>query len=126
MSMPFQLVKSTILHFAHTAAHSAHAPTRTIIKDLHSVDVKAFNAALAKKDAHHCNVIRAISTLSVPDQSFLHKVDSSQPDTCPFCRQAVASGHHTIWSCTHPDLVQARTQITHDDQRTLIDNVEHL
>eukprot|EP00973_Karenia_brevis_P077853 10818703-Karenia_brevis.AAC.1 len=123
MTMPFQLLKPALLDMAFDAVHRVVSETRSVLHDLPTLDVGVFQAALHSDDMYHNNVIHMVSTLSAVDQSALHRFNVADSDVCIFCKSCPSSVHHVLWHCTHPTLVQARHDTSHDAQTYLLEQL---
>eukprot|EP00973_Karenia_brevis_P091443 12407466-Karenia_brevis.AAC.1 len=125
-TIPFQLFKSTVLHFAFSSVHAAYSQTRTILEGLTTLDVDVFLKALPTDNAHHVNIVKSVASLGIVDQAALHRFCDDNSDVCIFCQQATSSVHHIIWHCPHPKLVEARSRHTHCDQKTILEFLDYL
>ena len=72
-----------------------------------------------------------MATLSVADQSYVHRLDEEVDDLCIFCRTCTSSVPHILWHCCHPKLVAAKASFSDNVklasiERTLIENADLL
>eukprot|EP00973_Karenia_brevis_P090901 12404904-Karenia_brevis.AAC.1 len=125
--MPIQLLNPAISEYAFDRVHLASSRERTILHDLPNLDVHTYRAAMlpaTEDNQHRNNVINSVATLSIVDQSALHRFNGSDSDVCTFCHQCKSSVHHYIWKCPHPDLVAARERIEDPLERDLLAHID--
>ena len=72
--------------------------------------------------ARRSNVVHAVAMLSAVDQSALQRFRAVDSDLRIFCGKCPSSVHHCIWECSHPQLVKARFEVGHQDDKHTLDH----
>ena len=83
-SIPNHLQPS-LFALASRVVHSLVAADRIVVCDCPSIDSQVYNADAKMLEPATRGAVFGISTLSIADQSFAHRVDDDVDDTCIFC-----------------------------------------
>ena len=127
LSDPFNHVQAALPILAARVVHSQVALSRTVLQDCPAIDAQLYSEACKTLTPDQRGIMFGISTLSIADQAYLHRVDEDISDVCIFCGKCVSSVEHIYWNCDHPRLVEARNTVSDDAaqaklERTIIEN----
>ena len=127
LSDPYHHVRAAIPTLAACVVHSLFAAGRTVLQDCPAVDAQLYKEATKALEPDQPGFVFGIATLSIADQTYLHRVDEAISDTCIYCGATHSSVDDIYWECSHPRLVSARRSSTDDRkfaalEQILVDN----
>ena len=94
LSDPYNHICAALPVLAACVVHSLIAAGRTVLQDCPAIDPQICKGAFETLEPDQRGVVFSIATLSIADQSYLHKLDEDIPDTCIFCGNTVSSVDH--------------------------------
>ena len=77
MSDPYHHVCAALSTFAPSAVHSLVAPDRTVLHEWPAIDAQIYKEAAKSLEPDQRVAVFGISTVSIADQAYLHRVDDT-------------------------------------------------
>ena len=82
---PYHHVCSALSALASRVVHTLVVVDRTVLQECPAIDAQIYKEAAKSLEPAQRGAIFGISTLSIADQGYLHRVDDTIDDTCIFC-----------------------------------------
>ena len=117
---PVNVVKTYVTQFAGRALFEQATTQRTLSSQAIGLDANVYHSAIKQAQDEHIKPIRATFTLSIIDQSLVHRFDRNMSPMWCMCGAIHDSIEQFIWDCPHPVLVGSRTATENKEQLTLL------